>query len=61
MSMEEQVREQGGYFLCAFKAKNGKQSSRCFVRAHSSREARRNIRKIVGCALAMFLVKAVCP
>ena len=61
MSMKEQVREQGGYFLCAFKARNGRQSSSCFVRAHDAREARKNIRKVVGCALMAFAVKAVCP
>lgn len=61
MSMKEQVREQGGYFLCSFKARNGRQSSRCFVRAHGAREARKNIRKAVGCALMAFAVKAVCP
>lgn len=61
MSMKEQVKEQGGYFLCAFRAKNGKQSSHCLVRAHSAREARRSIRKAMGCALLAFVVKAVCP
>lgn len=61
MSMKDQIKEQGGYFLCAFKAKNGKQSSRCLVRAHNAREARRSIRKAMGCALLAFVVKAVCP
>ena len=61
MSMKEQVKEHGGYFLCAFKARNGKQSSKCFVRAHDAREARRQVRKAVGCALVAFIVKAVCP
>jgi hypothetical protein len=61
MNIPKEVKEHGGYFLCSFRAKNGTNSSRCLVRAHSAREARRNIKKIVGCALTVFLVKAVCP
>lgn len=61
MNIPTEVKEHGGYFLCAFKAKNGKQSSHCLVRAHNAREARRNIRKAMGCALIAFIVKAVCP
>lgn len=57
-TMKERVAEQGGLFSCAFKARNGRQSDRCFVRAHNAREARSKIRKIVGCALTMFAVKA---
>lgn len=61
MNIPTEVKEHGGYFLCAFKAKNGKQSSHCLVRAHNAREARRNIRKAMGCALIAFIVKVVCP
>lgn len=61
MNVPKEIKEHGGYFLCSFRAKNGTNSSRCLVRAHSAREARRNIKKIVGCALTVFLVKAVCP
>lgn len=61
IQVPKEVKEHGGYFLCAFKAKDGTQSPRRPVRAHTAREARRNIRKVVGCALTMFLVKAVCP
>lgn len=60
-TMKEQVKEQGGYLLCAFKAKNGRESDRCLVRAHDAREARRHLRKILGCAILSFAVKAVCP
>lgn len=61
MNIPKEIKEHGGYFLCSFKAKDGTQSSRCLVRAHTAREARRNIRKVVGCALLTFIVKAVCP
>ena len=61
IQVPKEVKEHGGYFLCSFRAKDGTNSSRCLVRAHSAREARRNIKKVVGCALTMFLVKAVCP
>ena len=61
IQVPKEVKEHGGYFLCAFRAKDGTNSSRCLVRAHSAREARRNIKKVVGCALLAFVVKAVCP
>ena len=57
-TMKERVAEQGGLFSCAFRAKNGRNSDRCLVRAHDAREARSKIRKIVGCALTMFTVNA---
>lgn len=61
MTMKKRIEAHGGLFDCAFKAKNGRKSGHCLVRAHNAREARRNIRKAVGCALVAFLVKAVCP
>ena len=61
MTMKDQVKAQGGYFLCAFRARDGRKSDRCLVRAHSAREARKHLRKILGCALLAFTVKAVCP
>ena len=61
MHVPKAVKEHGGYFLCSFRAKDGKNSSGCLVRAHSAREARKNIRRVVGCALMAFAVKAVCP
>lgn len=57
-TMKERVAEQGGLFSCAFKARNGRQSDRCYVRAHDAQEARDRISKAVGCALAAFAVNA---
>ena len=57
-TMKEKVAEQGGLFSCAFKARNGRRSDRCLVRAHDAREARMKITKIVGCALTAFAVNA---
>ena len=61
MTMAERISEQGGLFKCAFKTRNGRSSSACYVRAHSAREARKQVKKAVGCALLAFVVKAVCP
>lgn len=61
MTMKERIAAHGGLFACAFKTENGRQSSRCYVRAHSAGEARQVIKKAVGCALMAFAVKAVCP
>lgn len=57
-TMKKRVAEQGGLFSCAFKAKNGRTSDRCLVRAHDAKEARNKIMKVVGCALTVFTVNA---
>lgn len=57
-TMKERVKEQGGLFSCAFKAKNGRKSNRCFVRAHDAKEARSRIMEAVGCVLTVFTVNA---
>ena len=57
-TMKERVAEQGGLFSCAFRAKNGRRSDRCLVRALDAQEARGKIMKVVGCALTMFTVNA---
>lgn len=57
-TMKERVAEQGGLFSCAFRAKNGRKSDRCLVRAHDAKEARSKIAKAVGCVLTMFAVNA---
>lgn len=57
-TMKERVAEQGGLFSCAFRARNGRMSDRCLVRAHDAQEARGRIVKAVGCALAAFAVNA---
>lgn len=63
MTMKERIKAHGGLFDCAFKAKSGRESGHCLVRAHNAREARRNIRKAVGCALVAFAVNSggLCP
>lgn len=57
-TMKEKVAEQGGLFSCAFRAQNGRRSSRCLVRARSAQEAKSKIAKAIGCALAAFMVNA---
>lgn len=57
-TMKEKVAEQGGLFSCAFRARNGRKSDRCLVRAHDAKEARLKIAKAVGCALTVFAVNA---
>lgn len=57
-TMKERVAEQGGLFNCAFRARNGRRSDRCLVRAHDAQEARNKIQKVVGCVLTMFAVNA---
>lgn len=57
-TMKDRVEEQGGLFLCSYKAKNGRTGRSIAVRARDAKEARLRLTKIVGCALTLFTVNA---
>lgn len=59
-SMKEYVDEFGGYFACSF-AKDGRKMPTVLVRADSAKDARRRLQRTLGCVLAAFTARAVCP